>query len=144
DDAHKLMYLDLVTYLPEDILTKVDRATMALGLEARAPLLDHRVVELAFRIPLELKYRSNEQKWILKQLLRKYLPDPLVFRPKKGFGAPVGDWLQGPLRALASDLLNTERLRRDGHFEATLIRRICHEIMAVYRNCPSNLYSTLI
>ncbi|MFO7305658.1 MAG: asparagine synthase (glutamine-hydrolyzing) [Gammaproteobacteria bacterium] len=144
DDAHKLMYLDLVTYLPEDILTKVDRATMALGLEARAPLLDHRVVELAFRIPLELKYRSNEQKWILKQLLRKYLPDPLVFRPKKGFGAPVGDWLQGPLRAWASDLLNPERLRRDGHFDATRVSRIWHEFLDGERKWHTHLWSILM
>lgn len=144
DDAHQLMYLDLVTYLPEDILTKVDRATMAVSLEARAPLLDYRVVELAFRIPLELKQRGSEQKWILKQLLRKYLPDSLVFRAKKGFGAPVGDWLKGPLKDWASDLLNPERLRRDGHFDAARVSDIWSEFLAGERKWHTHLWNVLM
>lgn len=144
DDAHSLMYLDLVTYLPEDILTKVDRATMAVGLEARAPLLDYRVVELAFRIPFAMKLRGAEQKWILKQLLRKYLPDPLVFRGKKGFGAPIGEWLKGPLRAWASDLLSQERLEREGHFDAARISAIWSEFFAGERKWHTHLWNVLM
>jgi asparagine synthase (glutamine-hydrolysing) len=144
DDAHSLMFLDLVTYLPEDILTKVDRATMAVGLEARAPLLDYRVIELAFRIPFEMKLRDHEQKWILKQLLRKYLPDPLVFRGKKGFGAPVGDWLKGPLRAWASELLSEKRLARDGYFDAARIGGIWSEFLAGQRRWHTHLWNILM
>lgn len=144
DDAHALMYLDLITYLPEDILTKVDRATMAVGLEARAPLLDYRVVELAFRIPFGMKLRGTEQKWILKQLLRKYLPDPLVFRGKKGFGAPVGEWLKGPLREWASDLLSKERLDREGHFDAARISGIWTEFLGGERKWHTHLWNVLM
>jgi asparagine synthase (glutamine-hydrolyzing) len=144
DDAHSLMFLDLVTYLPEDILTKVDRATMAVGLEARAPLLDYRVVELAFRIPVEMKVRDREQKWILKQLLRRYLPDPLVFRGKKGFGAPVGDWLKGPLREWAADLLSEERLRRESYFDATRISSIWSEFLGGQRRWHTHLWNVLM
>lgn len=144
DDAHSLMYLDLITYLPEDILTKVDRATMAVGLEARAPLLDYRVVELAFRIPFEMKLHGAEQKWILKQLLRKYLPDPLVFRGKKGFGAPISEWLKGPLRTWASDLLSKERLEREGHFDAERISGIWREFLDGERKWHTHLWNVLM
>lgn len=144
DDAHSLMFLDLVTYLPEDILAKVDRATMAVGLEARAPLLDYRVVELAFRIPMDMKVRDGEQKWILKQLLRKYLPDPLVFRGKKGFGAPVGDWLKGPLRGWASELLSIERLNREGYFDAARISGIWSEFLRGQRRWHTHLWNVLM
>src|SRR5512138_1627460 len=144
DEAHSLMYLDFVTYLPEDILTKVDRATMAVGLEARAPLLDYRVVELAFRVPYDMKKRGTEQKWLLKQLLRKYLPDPLVFRAKKGFGAPVAEWLKGPLRAWASDLLSRERLERQGHFDAVRISGIWTEFLAGERKWHTHLWNVVM
>lgn len=144
DEAHSLMYLDFVTYLPEDILTKVDRATMAVGLEARAPLLDYRVVELAFRVPYDMKKRGTEQKWLLKQLLRKYLPDPLVFRAKKGFGAPVAEWLKGPLRPWASDLLSRERLQREGHFDAARINGIWGEFLDGQRKWHTHLWNVLM
>ncbi len=144
DTAHALMYLDFVTYLPEDILTKVDRATMAVGLEARAPLLDYRVIELAFQIPLALKLRAGEQKWILKQLLRRYLPDPLVFRPKKGFGAPVSGWLKGPLLDWASALLDPQRIAREGHFEPEPIDRIWREFLAGERKWHTHLWNVLM
>ena len=144
DEAHSLMYLDFITYLPEDILTKVDRATMAVGLEARAPLLDYRVVELAFRIPYDMKKRGTAQKWLLKQLLRKYLPDPLVFRAKKGFGAPVAEWLKGPLRAWASDLLSQERLRREDHFDAARISGIWSEFLGGERKWHTHLWNVLM
>lgn len=90
------MAMDFACYLPEDILTKVDRASMAVALEARAPLLDWRVVELAWSLPLSLKYRNGTLKYLPKKLLSRYLPEALVYRGKSGFGAPVGDWLRGP------------------------------------------------
>ena len=144
DAAHAMMYLDLVTYLPEDILTKVDRSTMAVGLEARAPLLDYRVVEFAFHVPLALKLRDGQQKWILKQLLRRYLPDPLVDRQKKGFGAPVGGWLKGPLRDWAQQLLDPARLQREGHFNPEPIAKIWNEFLAGQRKWHTHLWNVLM
>jgi asparagine synthase (glutamine-hydrolysing) len=95
--------LDLVSYLPEDILTKVDRASMAVSLEVRAPLLDHRVAELALGLPIAQKHRGGTMKWILRQLLYKRVPRELVDRPKMGFGVPLGDWFRGPLRERMDD-----------------------------------------
>jgi asparagine synthase (glutamine-hydrolysing) len=144
DAAHAMMYLDLVTYLPEDILTKVDRSTMAVGLEARAPLLDYRVVEFAFHLPLAMKLRDGQQKWILKQLLRRYLPDPLVDRQKKGFGAPVGGWLKGPLRDWAQQLLDPARLQREGHFDPQPIAKIWKEFLGGERKWHTHLWNVLM
>lgn len=142
--AHALMFLDLITYLPEDILTKVDRATMAVGLEARAPILDYRVIELAFRIPLELKIRDGEQKWILKRVLRRYLPDELVYRPKKGFGAPVAQWLKGPLREWASELLAPARIADQGYFQPGRIEQIWTDFLNGERKWHTHLWNVLM
>ena len=121
DFTADMMFRDLVTYLPDDILTKMDRASMSVALEARVPILDHRVVEFAARMPLHLKLRGRESKWILRQVLSKYVPLSLIDRPKAGFAIPLGEWLRGPLREWASDMLAPAQLRAQGFFDEAVV-----------------------
>jgi asparagine synthase (glutamine-hydrolysing) len=124
DLGETMMAMDSVTYLPDDILVKVDRATMASGLEGRVPFLDPQVFAAAWRLPQSLKVRDSVGKWILREILYRYVPRDLVDRPKSGFGIPVGDWLRGPLREWAGDLLSPAALRRVGFLDADAVSEV--------------------
>ena len=145
DFTTRMMYLDTTTYLPDDVLVKVDRASMAVALETRIPFLDHQVVEFAWRLPLSMKIRQHDQgKWILRRLLRRYAPEHLFERPKMGFGVPLGAWLRGPLKEWAEELLDEHRLRREGFFHPDLIRRKWTEHLSGTANWHYHLWNVLM
>ena len=144
DDELQMMYEDSLNYLPDDILCKVDRAAMACSLETRVPFLDHRVVELAWRLPLNMKIRGNTGKWALRQVLYKYVPKELIERPKAGFAIPIGQWLCGSLRDWAEGLLGESRLRQEGYFHPEPIRKAWAEHLTGRRDHTPKIWTILM
>jgi asparagine synthase (glutamine-hydrolysing) len=140
----RMRFFDLATYLPDDILTKVDRASMAVGLEARVPLLDHRVVEFAWRLRPNVLIRNASTKWILRQILYKHVPREIVERPKMGFGVPLAAWLRGPLRDWAESLLDERRLTTGAFLNPRAIRALWHEHLTGRRNSAYLLWNVLM
>ncbi|MFM9912806.1 MAG: asparagine synthase (glutamine-hydrolyzing) [Methylophilaceae bacterium] len=140
----QMMLLDTVSYLPDDILAKVDRAAMSVGLETRVPFLDHRVLEFAWKLPIAMKVRQEEGKHVLKRLLYRHVPKVLIERPKMGFGIPLDNWLRGPLRGWAETLLDESRLLKEGFFDPLPIRLKWQEHLSGQRNWQYQLWNVLM
>ena len=144
DDQLGMMYKDSISYLPDDILCKVDRAAMAVSLETRVPFLDADVIELAWRLPLNMKIRGNQGKWILRQILYQHVPKSLIDRPKAGFAVPIGNWLRGDLRNWAAQLLEPSRMRREGYFHVDEIQQKWQEHLSGQRDNSTCLWAILM
>ncbi|MEM7633894.1 MAG: asparagine synthase (glutamine-hydrolyzing) [Pseudomonadota bacterium] len=144
DATSRLIYRDMAEYLPGDILVKTDRASMAASLEARCPLLDHRLIEFAWRLPTSAKVRDGKGKWLLRRVLNRYLPGALFDRPKHGFNVPVGDWLRGPLREWAHDLLHSRRMQTDGFLDSDRVRQCWDQHLSGRRDRGRELWAILM
>ena len=144
DFLSQAMMLDSTTYLPDDILVKVDRAAMGVSLETRVPLLDHRIVEFAWSLPASLKTTGSRGKLPMRRLLARYVPETLTDRPKMGFSVPIDEWLRGPLRPWAEDLLAGPRLESDGFFDVAVVQRRWREHLGGERNWQYLLWSVLM
>lgn len=144
DPHHQIMFMDTIGYLPYDILVKIDRAAMSNSLETRLPLLDHRVVEFAWQMPLNMKLRKKTSKWLLRQVLKKYLPDNLIDGPKKGFSVPISDWLRGPLKEWANTLLDPSLIYSQNYFNVDLINKKWHQHLSGKHDWSSQLWTILV
>jgi asparagine synthase (glutamine-hydrolysing) len=144
DFLHFMMYADLLTYLPDDVLAKVDRASMGVSLEARVPLLDHRLAEFAWRLPGEQKRRNGQGKWLLRQVLDRHVPRAMVDGPKRGFRVPIDSWLRGPLREWAEELLSERVLREGGYFQPGVVRKRWQEHLEGKKDWHDALWNVLV
>jgi asparagine synthase (glutamine-hydrolysing) len=144
DIISKMMAFDTTTYLPDDILVKVDRAAMSVSLETRIPLLDHRVIDFAWRLPHSMKLKNGTSKWILRKILDKYVPRNLIDRPKMGFGVPIDSWIRGPLREWAESLIDVSRLNNEGFLNSSMIRKKWEEHLSGKRNWQYAIWNVLM
>ncbi|MBT7952337.1 MAG: asparagine synthase (glutamine-hydrolyzing), partial [Gammaproteobacteria bacterium] len=144
DVVEEFQYLDTLNYLPDNILTKVDRASMAVSLEARTPILDHRIVEFAWRLPMTFKIRAKQRKWLLRQVAYKYIPRDLLERRKAGFKIPIDDWLKGSLRDWSESLLDKKRLSEEGFLNPVMVHERWNEHLSGQRNWKGSLWNVLM
>lgn len=144
NDTEEMMYLDTISYLPDDILCKVDRASMGVSLEARVPFLDPKIAEIAWSINPKMRTKNAQSKSVLREILYTYVPKKLIERPKAGFGVPVGDWLRGDLKNWAEELLSEDTLKGDGIFNSSPIRQLWSEHLNGKRDWTHKLWSILM
>jgi asparagine synthase (glutamine-hydrolysing) len=140
----RLLYLESMTSLPDDMLVKVDRAAMGVSLETRVPFLDHRVLEFSWKLPLSMRMRDGIGKWVLRQVLNKYVPQSLIERPKGGFSVPIDVWLKGPLREWAEGYMNEKRLKKEGYLNAPMVTRRWEEHLQGKRKWQWHLWGVLM